>query len=60
MNVLYDENAFIINRPKRRFFVIPKIIIKAKVLTVNYSRPNDYKTIITDIIIHVPCCVQKR
>lgn len=23
-NVLYDENAFIINRPKRRFFVIPK------------------------------------
>lgn len=27
-NVLYDENAFIINRPKRRFFVIPKIIIK--------------------------------
>ena len=28
-NVLYDENALIINRPKRRFFVIPKIIIKA-------------------------------
>lgn len=23
-NVLYDENTFIINRPKRRFFVIPK------------------------------------
>lgn len=26
--VLYNDNAFIINRPKRRFFVIPKIIIK--------------------------------
>lgn len=22
----------------------------------NYSRQNDYKTIITDVIIHVPCC----
>lgn len=27
-NVLYNDNAFIINRPKRRFFVIPKKIIK--------------------------------
>lgn len=34
-NVLYDDNAFIINRPKRRFFVIPKKIIKTKVLTAN-------------------------
>lgn len=24
INVLYDKNAFIINCPKRRFFVIPK------------------------------------
>lgn len=23
-NVLYNDNALIINRPKRRFFVIPK------------------------------------
>ena len=40
-NVLYNDNAFIINRPKRRFFVIPKKIIKTKVLTANYSRQND-------------------
>ena len=54
-NVLYNDNALIINRPKRRFFVIPKKIIKTKVLTANYSRQNDYKIIKTDIIIHVPC-----
>lgn len=34
---------------------MPKIIIKTKVLTANYSRQNDYKTIITDVITHVPC-----
>ena len=34
---------------------MPKIIIKTKVLTANYSRQNDYKIIKTDIIIHVPC-----
>lgn len=55
-NVLYDENALIINRPKRRFFVISKKIIKTKVLTANYSRQNDCKIIITDIITHIPCC----
>lgn len=54
--VLYNDNAFIINRPKRRFFVIPKKTIKTKVLTANYSRQNDCKIIITDIITHVPCC----
>lgn len=54
-NVLYNDNAFIINRPKRRFFVMPKIIIKTKVLTANYSRQNDCKIIITDVITHVPC-----
>ena len=52
---MYNRNAFIINRPKRRFFVIPKKIIKTKVLTANYSRQNDYKIIKTGIIIHVPC-----
>lgn len=31
-NVLYNDNAFIINRPKRRFFVMPKIIIIKKSL----------------------------
>ena len=50
------RNALIINRPKRRFFVIPKKIIKTKVLTANYSRQNDCKIIITDIITHIPCC----
>ena len=54
--VLYDDNALIINRPKRRFFVIPKKIIKTKVLTANYSRQNDYKIIETNIAFHVPCC----
>ncbi len=49
-----NDNAFIINRPKRRFFVIPKNNKKA--LTANYSRQNDYKIIKTDIITHVPCC----
>ena len=44
----------IINRPKRRFFVIPKKIIKTKVLTANYSRQNDCEIIITGIIIHAP------
>lgn len=34
---------------------MPKIIIKTKILTANYSRQNDYKIIKTDIIIHVPC-----
>lgn len=54
-NVLYNDNALIINRPKRRFFVIPKKTIKTKVLTANYSRQNDCKIIITDVITHVPC-----
>ena len=59
-NVLYNDNAFIINRPKRRFFVIPKKIIKTKVLTANYSRQNDCEIIITGIIIHAPCRNSKK
>lgn len=53
-NVLYNDNAFIINRPKRRFFCYTEKNNK-KALTANYSRQNDYKIIKTDIIIHVPC-----
>ena len=32
-----------------------KKTIKTKVLTANYSRQNDCKIIITDIITHIPC-----
>lgn len=35
---------------------MPKIIIKTKILTANYSRQNDCKIIITDVITNVPCC----
>ena len=54
------RNALIINRPKRRFFVIPKKIIKTKVLTANYSKQNDCEIIITGIIIHAPCRNSKK
>lgn len=59
INVFKTKRAY--NKPpERRFFVIPKKIIKTKVLTANYSRQNDCEIIITGIIIHAPCRNSKK
>ena len=55
INVFKTKRAY--NKPpETAVFCYTEKNNKTKALTANYSRQNDCKIIITDIITYIPCC----